>query len=191
MVGVVAAQPWTFRLPVPPEGWLELALDDTAQGAPGTASADIIDRCTRDAKRRGAIVGFIQWRPDREPAPRAVLNVTAIRRQSETGSELDELETALRTPQDADLSPRTVEVVELPAGRALRVRVYAGGGRSTDAGRPASGADAVIDVVQYWLPVEGTSQVLVASSSTTEISAGNEVAALLDAMMDRLTVDVP
>ena len=187
------ATPWTFRLPLPPAGWLELDLEKSNAAAlfdavsadisvERTRFVDLIDRSAQDARRRGAIVAFLGWRPSTEPAPTATLNVTAI---SNTAGDVGELGTALRTAQDTDVSPRVVEAVELPVGRALRVRVYA------SAGRAPAGGETVIDVVQYWLPVPRTGQLLVASSSTTEISTGDEVAGLLDAMMDRLTIEVP
>jgi hypothetical protein len=192
MIGLQAARPWTFRLPVPPAGWLQLDLDDTtrpisalpAGGMDPAGFAGVIDRCARDAKRRGAIVAFVRWRPGEQTGPDATLNVTAIARQSEGGDEIGVLGSALAAAQEADLSPRVVELVDLPVGRALRVRVYAIGGRT-----PAG--DAVIDAVQYWLPVPNTPQLLVASASTTDVDRGDDVAALLDRMMAGLTVQVP
>lgn len=197
--GPAVGASWTFRLPVPPPGdWFALDLNprtragstrelfERAAAADDRVSADpeefaaVIDRLARDAARRGALVAYSRWWPGTGRAPHSMLCVVTA---NDNGA--SQLADRLAAARETDLSPHAVEPVQLPAGPALRLRVYATGGPTEDHGA------VVVDTVQYWLPLTGTGRILIIAAATSRIDDGDDLASLIDALADGLVVDPP
>lgn len=88
-------------------------------------------------------------------------------------AELKALEARLAEPAPDDLGERQVEVVELPAGRAVVLRMLA-------ESPPAAGGDTyVLETAQYWLPVPGVPESIVIDGSTPNLP-------LVDGFLDEL-----
>lgn len=102
--------------------------------------------------------------------------------EGQPGGSIDGLVAALGRPTDVDVGGRDVGVAELPAGKAVRLRWM------TETDADADGNAAILDGVQYWLPVPGTAVVLVLSGSTPTIVAGDDLVEAVDAIALSLSV---
>lgn len=87
---------------------------------------------------------------------------------------LEELRAGAAGAAKLDVRLRDVTVVDLPAGSAVRVRALRRSGADDD------GSDLLIDVVEHWIPVPGTADVLVLKGSTPCLDVGDELAAAFD-----------
>jgi hypothetical protein len=116
-----------------------------------------------------------------EPANEAALVASFVAVETERVfpnndyAEIDRLVATLSPPSPFDIRPRTVEPVELPAGRAVRlVRL----GRTDGAGPGES--EVVVLMVQHWLPIPGEATMLVLEGSTPCLHAADELEAAFD-----------
>lgn len=76
-----------------------------------------------------------------------------------------------------DIRPRTVEAVDLPAGRAVRLARLA----RTDGAGPGE-MEVVVEMVQHWLPVPGAGTIVVLAGSSPCLHAAEELAQTFDAI---------
>jgi hypothetical protein len=196
--------PIRLNLPIPKQGWYELALDPVdrpaavaAQWADLRAAAPDLDRpAVADAfartletlashyARRGSQFAAVGWQPATGRPPHSVLDVKLVEPlpADSPRDEAEGLAGLLMLASPDDVSPRAVQLVELPAGLAARLRLLGPGGRD------ASGRDVVCDIVQYWLPVGPAAATVLVTSSTSDVSAGDRAAELVDLLVTRLTV---
>ncbi len=93
-----------------------------------------------------------------------------------------DLVAALERPTETDVGGRDVDIVELPAGRAVRLRWM------TETDSDPEGNAAILDGVQYWLAVPGTEVVLVLSGSTPTMVAGDDLVEAVDVIAQSLRV---
>jgi hypothetical protein len=142
----------------------------------------------RDAELSGALAAATLWEPsdDRRGATAATLVVvTAARLQpDDDDGEIAGLLELLGEGSEADLAPRLVAAVDLPAGRAVRLRRLT----RTDGAEPGQ-AELVVDMVQHWVPVPGGRAVLVLVGSTPCLDVADELAATFDAIAETLVFD--
>jgi hypothetical protein len=148
-------------LPIPTEGWYELPLTDPD-------AAGVLGELARHYQE--CVLAAVAW--DEQHPPWAVLQVSLA---NWPAGPLDALIAALAESREGDVGVRTVSVVDLPLGQAVRVRVLAG-------------ESVVSDVVQYWLPLPGRDLAIVAATSTAVLEEGDETAAVLDFVMPSLRV---
>jgi hypothetical protein len=198
-----------LHLPIPRSDWYELALDPAdrpvtiaAQWAElrsiapelnrpevAAAFARTLETLAGHYARRGSQLAAVGWQPRTGRPPRSVLDVKLVEPlpADTPRDEAEGLTGLLMLPSPDDVSPRTVELVELPAGPAARLRLLGPGGRD------AGGRDVICDIVQYWLPVwlpggPAAATVLV-SCSTSDVTAGDQTAELVDLLVTRLAAD--
>ncbi len=118
-----------------------------------------------------------------EPAPDAALVATYVVAAAERMHPEDaEAEIAavlglLEPASPFDIRPRTLDVVELPAGRAVRLARLA----RTD-GADQGESEVVVDMVQHWLPVAGQPTLLVLAGSTPCLHAADVLEAAFDSI---------
>lgn len=192
VTGDLAEQRLSFRVPVPPDDWVEVPLDVSIQAMAEQRYADEIRRgdegakvrrdsfvqvlgdCAADATARGAQLAYLRWQPEAGTMPSSSLTVSTVRLTQDIG----ELTQLLSDPRPGDLSPRTVETVDVHSGQSVRVRFFASGGRSLDDGH------IITDVVQYWLPIPDADCVVTLSCVTTAVAQGEDVAAVVDRIAD-------
>ena len=65
-------------------------------------------------------------------------------------------------------------MVDLPAGGAVRIRALRRSGSGDD------DTDLLVDVVEHWIPVPGTTDVLVLQGSTPCLDIADELAEVFD-----------
>jgi hypothetical protein len=90
---------------------------------------------------------------------------------------VDHLLALLAAESPFDIRPRTVEPVELPAGRAVRLRRLARTG-----GAGPGEAEVAVEMVQHWLPVPGGDTIVVLAASTPCLHVADELADAFDAI---------
>jgi hypothetical protein len=118
-----------------------------------------------------------------EPAPDAALVASLVVVEAERNhpgdveAEIDHLLGLLGAESPFDIRPRTVEPVELPAGRAVRLRRLV----RTDVAGPDEG-DVAVEMVQHWLPVPGGETMVVLAASTPCLHVAAELADAFDAI---------
>jgi hypothetical protein len=193
------AVPVRVAMPVPP-GWYELALSEAERPValdvqwsalvrahpeldrPEVAAAfraTLGDLATRYAAE-GSAVAMVEWdAPSGEP-PRSVLDVkvaAALDFPAALAPAEDEAEGLLgllMRPADDDVSNRTAERVDLPAGPAVRLRVLAPGGTEPD------GRELVCELIQYWIVLPTAPATVLLTCSSSRLEDGDRNAALLD-----------
>jgi hypothetical protein len=192
------------HLPIPRQGWYELALDpaertaviaeqwaeltatEPALNRPAIAAAfaDTLRTLANHYARRGSQLAAIGWAAASGRPPDCVLDVKLVEPlpAESARDEAEGLLGLLMLPSPDDASPRTVELVDLPAGPAVRLRLLGPGGRDT------SGRDLVCDIVQYWLPAPAAGATVLVSCSSSDLDAGDRIAAVVDALVTGLTV---
>jgi hypothetical protein len=197
--------PMRLHLPIPRQDWYELALDpadrpatiaaqwaDLRAAAPDLDRPEIADAFARTLEtlashyaRRGSQFAAVGWEPATGRPPQSVLDVKLVEPlpADSPRDEAEGLTGLLMLPGPDDVSPRAVELVELPAGPAARLRLLGPGGRD------ASGRDVVCDIVQYWLPVGPVAATVLVTCSTSDVAAGDRTAELVDLLVTRLTVE--
>jgi hypothetical protein len=202
------AVPVRVSVPVPP-GWYELALSDVERpialdvqwsallrrhpelDRPGVAAAfraTLGDLAARYAGG-GSAVAMVEWdAPSGEP-PRSVLDVQVAdaldfpAALAPAGDEADGLLGLLLRPAEDDVSNRTAERVDLPAGPAVRLRVLAPGGTDPD------GRELVCDLTQYWIVLPTAPATVLLTCSTSRLEDGDRNAALLDRLAGALVAE--
>ncbi len=192
----------TVALPIPADGWYQLGLDEAARpGLIAEQYRDLVaaqplldDERARAAftgsltvlaehyAARGCQIAAVAWRPESGEPPRTVIEVSVTPWRAGDGDPIATLTEQLGVDRPGDIGPRSVETVELPPGPAVRVRVIA------DGGEDRAGRQVVSDVVQYWLPLPDRGLAVVAASSTAVLDEGTGTAAVLDVLVERLTV---
>lgn len=196
------AGPVTVTLPIPTQGWYQLGLDEAERPAliagqygdlvaaqplldTERARAAFTESLTALAEHyagQGCQIAAVAWQPESGEPPQAVLQVSVTPWQAGDRDPIAALTEQLGGQHEGDIGPRSVETVELPPGPAVRARVIA------DGGEDRAGRQVVSDVVQYWLPLPERGLAVVAASSTAVLDAGAETAAVLDVLVERLTV---
>lgn len=193
-----------LQLPIPRQGWYELALDPAERPAtiaaqwaelratePGLDRPDVADAFARTLQalaghyaRRGSEIAAVGWAPATGHPPDSVLDVKLVEPlpADSARDEAEGLAGLLMLPAPDDISPRTVELVELPAGTAARLRLLGPGGRDS------TGRDVVCDIVQYWLPAPAVAATVLVGCSTSDLAGGDRIAGLVDLLVTRLTV---
>jgi hypothetical protein len=191
-------------LPIPRQGWYELALEPAGRPAtiaaqwdelraaePGLDRPEIADAFAHTLRtlathyaRRGSELAAVGWQPATGRPPDSVLDVKLVEPLGAVSArdEAEALTGLLMVPAQDDIGPRTVELVELPAGPAARLRLLSPGGRD------GSGRDVVCDIVQYWLPAPAVAATVLVSCSTSDLVAGDRVAEIVDILVTELSV---
>jgi hypothetical protein len=192
-------------LPIPRMGWYELPLDPADRTAAiaarwtelkatepaldrpeiAAAFADTLRTLASHYARRGSQVAAIGWAAASGRPPDSVLDVKLVEPlpAESARDEAEGLTGLLMLPSPDDASPRTVQLVDLPAGPAARLRLLGPGGRDT------TGRDVVCDIVQYWLPAPAVGATVLVSCSTSDLAGGDRVAAVVDTLVTGLTVE--
>jgi hypothetical protein len=192
-------------VPVPP-GWYELALSEVerpvaleVQWSALLRAHPELDRPAVAAAFRatlgalaahyaadGAAVAMVEWdAPSGEP-PRAVLDVKVADALdypgalAEAGDEAEGLLGLLMQPAGDDVSNRSAERVDLPAGPAVRLRVLAPGGAEP------GGRELVCDLIQYWIVLPTAPATVIVSCSSSRLEDGDRNAALVDQLAGAL-----
>ena len=116
-----------------------------------------------------------------EPAPDAALVASLVIVEAERDHPGDEeaeiaaLVDLLQPDSPFDIRPRTVEAVDLPAGRAVRLCRLA----RTDGAEPGE-TEVAVEMVQHWLPVAGEGAMIVLAGSTPCLHVADELATAFD-----------
>jgi hypothetical protein len=201
----VASVQLRVQLPILRRNWYELGLDPAQRQAliatqwaelrsgaaeldrpeVAAAFASTLDSLADHYARRGSQIAAVEWLAATGRPPQSVLDVRFIEPLS-ADSPLDEaqgLEGLLMLPSEDDASPRTVELVELPAGPAVRLRLLGPGGRD------ASGRDVICDVVQYWLPLGLAPATALVTCSSSLLEDGDRNAEMLDLLVNEMVIE--
>ena len=138
-----------------------------------------------DAADQGALAAAVLWQPAPGAAFAARLFVLAAERKvpGDEPAEIAALLDALGTPSPHDLRPRECEPVDLPAGRAVRLRRLT---RTGDAnpGEP----EMAVEMVQHWVPVPGGTETVVLAGETPCVAVADDLAEVFDAIAGSLEV---
>jgi hypothetical protein len=116
-----------------------------------------------------------------EPAPDAALVASLVvveaRRDhpDDEDAEIAALLDLLRGDSPFDIRPRTVDSVDLPAGRAVRLVRLA----RTDGAEPGE-TEVAVEMVQHWLPVPGEGTMVVLAGSTPCLHVADELGEAFD-----------
>jgi hypothetical protein len=199
------AVPVRVSVPVPP-GWYELALSDVERATALDVQWSALLRTHPELDRPevaaafratlgglaaryaagGSAVAMVEWdAPSGEP-PASVLDVQVAdaldfpAALAAADDEADGLLGLLTQPADDDVSNRTAERVDLPAGPAVRLRVLAPGG--TD---PA-GRELVCDLIQYWIVLPTAPATVLLTCSSSRLEDGDRNAAMIDQLAGAL-----
>jgi hypothetical protein len=146
----------------------------------------LLMECWRDAGRQGAVAAAALW----EPAPLAAVTATLLVLETERAAPGDDdgeiagLLDSLSDESPFDIRPAELERIDLPAGRAVKVRRLA----RTDAATPDE-PDIIVDMVQHWIPVPGGTEILVLAGSTPCLAVADDLARTFDAIA--ATVELP
>ena len=178
---------WDFDLVVP-KGWYvydpdpstrqELtaaAVDEHIRTMPELAPARqtliaVLDGFWSDADDELALAAAVFWEPGTPAAVAANLMVVAYSK----APSLEKLRTGALQATEFDVRERDVRLVDLPAGSAVRVRaVRRSGGDDGD-------AELLVEVVEHWVPIPDTSDVLVLRGSTPCLDVAEELAEVFD-----------
>ena len=175
--------PWFWWDPNDPEGSTARDLDARIVERPELAPArDTMLRVLLgfwdDATDQGAVAagGLV------EPADAALVATYVVAAAERMHPEDHHAEIAavvelLGPASPFDIRPRTVDVVQLPAGRAVRLGRLA----RTD-GAEQGESEVAVDMVQHWLPVAGEPTLLVLAGSTPCLHAADELEAAFDSI---------
>jgi hypothetical protein len=194
---------WYFGLQLP-DGWvtaqLELPdgdrrdalrddIDQLVTDEPGlrhdvdrmkVVAVDMTDRAVEHDAMASA-VGF-----DLVDGAAVAMAISLHRLAADGDVDLDVLAETLSVPDELDVNPRDVEVVDLPAGPSVRVHTITEGGPASEAaGVP------VIERVDYLIPVPGRPELLYVTCSTPSVAVGDLITPTFDAMAETVTIDVP
>jgi len=125
-----------------------------------------------------------------EPAPDGIVLATLVAMAAERTHPRDEdreiaavLE-LLRTDSPFDVRPREVAVVDLPAGRAVRLKRVA---RTDTAGSGES--EGVVGMVPRWVPLRDEEALLVLAGSTPCLVAADELETVFDSVARSVTIE--
>lgn len=191
-----------------PRDWIEVVHQPGADGANGSASvpdrvrlaverscgddptapreqlaAEVIPLVEQDADRLAAVSahGF----HDEQGRPVHMHLTLWVEERSHPASVDAELTLLATTVREAGvkLAPPEVSDVALPAGRALRVR------QLENVARNGSGRTEMVDSVDYWLPVEGSNDMLWIHLWTANLAATDAAIPLFDRIAEALVVE--
>jgi len=123
-----------------------------------------------DADDEGALAAAVLWEPG-SPAAIAA-NLTVVGYSHASG--LQELCASAVGATKFDVRKREVMIVELPAASAVRVHALRRSSPRDDH------SDLLIDVVEHWIPVPGTADVLVLKASTPCLEVADELGIAFD-----------
>jgi hypothetical protein len=193
--------PFDFAIKVP-EGWCghspdpdpavqqkttEMAVDQMIRLEPVLAEArgEIIERMfgfAGEANEKQAMVAASLWTVvDGTEAAANMMVFSAARDASQSvEDDVARVERELSTPDPDDVKDREVSVVDLPAGKAVRLRVL------TKTPSEDGEAGLVVEVVQYWLPVPDAGHSLIVSCTTPCLVYGDELTAVFDSIAGSL-----
>jgi len=141
--------------------------------------ADMLDRFRvfgNDADSKGAIIAAMLWQPAAEDLIAADLRIHEAERSAPASvdEELEMLRETFAKPEDGDLAERDVQVVELRAGRAVRLRVL------SESAPGDEGETIALDVVQHWVPVPRYPDMIVLSTTTPNLVRADEIFEAVD-----------
>ena len=116
-----------------------------------------------------------------EPAPDAALVASLVVVEAERdhpgdeAAEIARLLDVLGAKSPFDIRPRTVDAVDLPTGRAVRLCRLA----RTD-GADSRETEVVVEMVQHWMPDPGHETMVVLAGSSPSLHAADELARAFD-----------
>ena len=147
--------------------------------------AEMIDRYltfSADADEKFAVIAAMLWEPHDEVPIAADLRIHEAERgiTDDLDAELARLEEVLSVTEQGDLGPRDVSVVDLPAGRAVRLRLL------TQTDPDEDGSTIALDVVQFWVPVPGQPDVVLFSGSTPNLVFADDIVATFEEIVATL-----
>jgi hypothetical protein len=105
----------------------------------------------------------------------APMAVVAHRLPGEEPVDVDRLAASLGDAHGQDITGREVTVVELPAGRAVRVHAISEGGAP-------GGQSPVVEGVDHFIPVPGSPDLLLLSCTTPAVAIGDQLLPIFDTM---------
>jgi hypothetical protein len=137
----------------------------------------------RDAADQGALAAAMLWQPAPGAALAARLFVLACERKApgDEPAEIAALLDALGSPSPNDLAPRDCGAVDLPAGRAVRLRRLTRTG-DAEPGEP----EMAVDMVQHWIPVPGGNETVVLAADTPCVAVADDLADVFDTIAGSL-----
>ena len=194
---------WDFTIEIP-EGWYirdpdrstrEQGINEFTDAAiaadPDRADqrAEMIDRFltfAADADDRSAIIAAMLWEPSDEVPIAADVRIHEAERDApdDLDQELARLVQQLSQVERGDLGPREAQIVDLPVGPAVRLRLLT----QTDPDR--DGSTVALDVVQHWVPVPEQPDLVVISGSTPNLVAADDIVAMFDQIASTMRFEV-
>lgn len=190
---------WDFTVMIP-DGWylrqidwskreqdIAAFVDEMIGNDPDLAGqrADMIERFdvfSKDADDKMALIAAMLWDTSGEVPIAADIRIHEALREApdDIERELDLLQEMASRSEPQDLGPRDVQLVELPAGRAVRMRLL------TQTEADPKGDTIALDVVQHWVPVPGHPDMVLVSSSTPNLVFADGIVKIFDAVADSL-----
>ena len=132
-----------------------------------------------DAADEGALAAAMLWQPAPGAALAARLFVLTSERKvpGDEPAEIAALLDVLSAPSPYDLRLRECGPVDLPAGRAVRLRRLTRTG-DADPGEP----EMAVDMVQHWIPVPGGAETVILAAETPCVAVADGLAGVFDAI---------
>ena len=194
---------WHFGLELP-EGWVTAQLD-LPDDERRDALRDDIDQLVADEpglrhdvdRMKVVAVDMSDYAVEHDAMASAVgfdlvdgaavaMAISLHRLDADGEVDLDALAETMAVPDEFDVNPRDVEVVDLPAGPSVRIHTITEAGPTSDAaGVP------VVERVDYLIPVPGRAELLYVTCSTPSVAVGDLIVPAFDAMAETVTIDVP
>jgi hypothetical protein len=182
---------WVFRLAVPDE-WvtpdldrlpadrradLVVAVERLVADVPdlrddAVALVEVAEAVIADAEQNDALVAAVGFAILEGVV--VALSVAAYGIPGDAPPDVAELADDLRVPHERDLNGREVDVVDLPAGPAVRVHAISEGAPDVD------GRTTVVEAVDHFIPVPGRSDMLLLAGSTPSVAIGDVLLPVFD-----------
>lgn len=163
------------------------AVQHTFPGEPAARQAELAEAATspiaHDAERSAALSAH-GFHDDQGRDVNMHLTLW-VEQRCHPGSVDDELNLLAEIIRDAGVNMTSPEVsdVALPAGPALRVR------QLENVQRDPESRTEVVDTVDYWIPVDGSPDMLWVHTRTPDLAAADAVVPLFDRLADALVLE--
>ena len=137
-----------------------------------------------EADARGSFVSaFFHQLMDGKPVVAFVEVFEGIRNlPDDLDAELAHIAEQRAVEQPSHLGQPDVSIVQLPGGRAVRARVLGETERDED------GSSIVCDLVEYWLPVPGTTGIVILNCQTPSLAYADELVEAFDHIAGTLRI---
>lgn len=192
--------PAWFKLPVAPDAdhtEVQAQVDARISREPRLAErrpelVDMVSHFTKDARERGAVAAGLLWALDNLDGVVVATLYCAVCERT-TGDSVDQyreaLQAQLATKHPNDRTKRKIEMRDLEAGKALRVRVMSDAeaiGEEED--QSVRQSVVLLDTAQYWVPLARQPVTLLFTFATPNLAGAEHLVEQFDDILQRMAI---